>query len=168
MKLRVLSCALLALAAGPALAADITSTHSVQTTLGVDALSTVNERLGSSVSASGENIAVTLPSLGAGAAGTAVATTAPAAATIVSAGSPFSYSASAFAGSSAATMTPTVSNPTGTLTALGGADKQTVVNGGIAGTLAATNTGDGLATITAGGAGTSATLTRSNVLSVFN
>lgn len=35
-------------------------------------------------------------------------------------------------------MTPTSANPTRTLTALGGADQQTIVNGGIAGALAAT------------------------------
>jgi len=55
----------------------------------------------------------------------------------------------------------------GLVTALGAADVQTVTNGGIAGALAATNLGTGVATITAGGAGTSATLTRSNALSVF-
>ena len=156
-----------ALLATPAMAGDITSVHSVQTVLGVDALSVKNERLGSSVSVAGENITVTsLPSLGAGAAGVAVATTAGVNAGLATAGSPFSYSESGFAGSTAADMTPTVA--TGALTALGAADVQTVVNGGVAGTLAATNVGTGVATITSGGAGTQATLTRSNTLSVFN
>jgi len=150
----------------PAFAADVTSIHSVQTQLGVDALSVKNERLGSSVSVSGENINVTLPTLGAGAAGTAVATTAATGAAIVSNGSPFSYSESGFAGSSAAAMTPTVA--AGELATLGAADVQTVTNGGTTGALAATNLGTGVATITAGGAGTQATLTRSNTLSVFN
>lgn len=156
-----------ALVAAPAMAADITSTHSVQTALAVDALSVKNERLGSSVSVAGENITVTsLPSLGAGAAGTAVATTAGVNAGLATAGSPFSYSESGFAGTTASAMTPTAA--AGALTALGAADVQTVTNGGVAGTLASTNLATGIATITAGGAGTNATITRSNTLSVFN
>jgi ABC-type spermidine/putrescine transport system permease subunit II len=155
-----------ALVAAPAMAGDITSTHSVQTVLGVDALSVKNERKASSVSTAGENVTVTsLPSLGAGAAGTAVATTAGVTAGLATAGSPFSYSESAFAGATASAMTPTVA--AGAVTALGAADVQTVTNGGVAGTLAGTNLATGVATITAGGAGTQATLTRSNTLSVF-
>jgi len=153
--------------AAPAFAGDITSVHSVQTVIGVDALSVKNERNGSSISVAGENITVTsLPSLGAGAAGTAVATTAGVNAGVVNAGDTFSYSESGFAGASATAMTPTLA--AGALTALGAADVQTVTNGGVAGALAATNTGAGLATIVAGGAGTQATLTRSNSLSIFN
>jgi len=156
------------LVAAPAFAGDITSVHSVQTVLGVDALSVKNERNGSSVSVAGENITVTsLPSLGAGAAGAAVTTTAGVNAGLATAGSPFSYSESAFAGSSAVAIAPNYDIVTGTLNSIGLGDTQTVTNGGLAGTLAATNVGTGVATIVAGGAGTSATLTRSNTLSVF-
>ena len=152
----------------PAIAGGLTSIQSVQTQLGLDALSVKNERSASFVSASGENIDVTsLPSLGAGTAGTAVATTAAVTNGVLNPGAPFQFSESAFAGSSAAALTPTVSNASGTLSALGAGDVVTITNGGIAGTLAATNLGNGTATITAGGSGSQATLTRSNTLSVF-
>ena len=154
------------LMAAPAMAGEITSVHSVQTQLGVDALSVKNERNASSYSVSGENIGVTaLGFVGAGAAGTAAAVTGTDTPVIATAGQPFAYSESVYSGSSAATMTPTTA--TGTLTALGAADVQTVTNGGTAGALAATNLATGVATITAGGAGTDATITRSNTLSVF-
>jgi hypothetical protein len=156
-----------ALLATPAMAGDITSVHSVQTVLGVDALSVKNERNASAVSAAGENITVTnLPSISSPiGAGLAVPAIPGLTAGLATVGAPFSYSESAFTGSDNTNMTPTTA--AGVVTALGAADVQTVTNGGVAGTLAATNLGTGVATLTAGGAGTTATLTRSNTLSAF-
>jgi hypothetical protein len=156
-----------ALLATPAMAGDITSVHSVQTVLGVDALSVKNERNASAISVSGENINVnSLPTLSnASSAGLAIPTTGGVTAGLATVGAPFSYSESAFVGSDNSTMTPATT--AGVVTSLGAADVQTVTNGGVAGALAATNLGTGVATVTAGGAGTSATLTRSNTLSAF-
>jgi len=144
---------------------DILSTQSVSTKLSVDGAGVKNERLGSTFSSSGENITVTIGSVGGGTAGTAAAVTADSAVSVTVPGGAYLYSTSVFSGSSAASMTPTVT--AGVLSALGAADVQTTTNGGVTGTLAATNLSTGAATITAGGAGTQAEITRINQLSAF-
>lgn len=157
----------LALLGSPAMAGELTSIHSVQTQLSVDALSVQNTRNASTASISGENLTVVdMPQIGAVGPGSATLVTPAAGVSIASAGSPFSYSQSAFVGSDASAMTPTVA--AGVVTALGAADQQTVTTGGTTGALAGTNLGTGVATITAGGAGTDAVIIRSNTLSVFN
>jgi len=172
----------------PALAGGYTTSVTDTVKLDVQGAGYSQTRTGSSYSVGGNNVGSgMLGGLGV-TAGTATAYTTGAAAirtsaapTIVTAGSSFSYSESAYVGdgvgtpdyaATAATAVPVKSDVTGTIAPNSDFGQVTTSTGGVAGTLAGTLTTGTVptgtvGTVTAGGAGTSATLQRSIELTIF-
>lgn len=160
----------------PAFAGGYTSSITDTVKLDVQGAGVQSVRTGSSYAVSGSNVEFsgTNPAIGGLGAGTAYSSTSPASVTtstapsIVTPGSAFSFSESAYVGdlvkTSAYTPTAGVVSPT----IYGNSTVSTGGNAGaLAGTLSAGSSTAGVGTITAGGPGTSATLQRTIDLTVF-
>ena len=131
--------------------------HKIQSSvqLTVDGAGSVADRVGSSLSVSGNNVTLdTTPALGTLTSGTALGYT-PGAFSITTAGDSFSYSETYIEGDDVPSVLSTTVN-TGVVPALPAFGSTTTTSGGVAGSLAGTIATDGALTITAGGAGTTA------------
>ena len=131
--------------------------HKIQSSvqLTVDGAGSVADRVGSSLSVSGNNVTLdTTPALGTLTSGTALGYT-PGAFSITTAGDSFSYSETYIEGDDVPSVLSTTVT-SGVVPSLPAFGSTTTTSGGVAGSLAGTIATDGALTITAGGAGTTA------------